>query len=386
MWLDCTVENKREYWWTYFLIPWIAGFIGYFTNVLALQMTFYPIEFWGWELFRIKEQPWGLFGWQGIIPSKAEKMASISFELFTTKLFHLREIFMRLDPVRFSQVMSDSILLMMDTIVEEVAMQYMPRVWTNLPKEVRDDIIVATEAEADSFMAEFMADLLDHVEDVIDIKDMTVSTCVANKNLIVQIFQECGEKEFIFIRRSGFYFGFLFGLLQLLVWYFIPWGWIMPTAGFLVGWVTNWLALKVIFRPLRPHKFLCWTVQGIFLKRQAEVSETFARIVMTEILHVKAMWDCIFTGPLSANFFAMLRAHTLVFTDKLIADLQPIAIASLGAENFARMKEDIAQKVIDKLPTIIDNCYQYTQEALDMENSVREKMKELSPEDFEGVL
>lgn len=61
----------------------------------------------------------------------------------------------------------------------------------------------------------------------------------------------------------------------------------MPVAGFLVGWVTNYLALKVIFRPLEPKQILCWTVQGIFLKRQHEVSATFARVIITEILHIK---------------------------------------------------------------------------------------------------
>ena len=57
-------------WWQYFIIPWVAGLVGYFTNVLALEMTFYPVEFWGIEIFRIKTEPWGLFGWQGIIPTK----------------------------------------------------------------------------------------------------------------------------------------------------------------------------------------------------------------------------------------------------------------------------------------------------------------------------
>jgi ATP-dependent Zn protease len=109
-------------------------------------------------------------------------------------------------------------------------------------------------------------------------------------------------------------------------------------------------------------------------------------MVMCEILHVKAIWDAVFTGPLSANFFSMLRAHTLVFTDKMVAEIRPIAIAALGAEKFAQMKEDIAQKVIDKLPSIIDQSYAYTQEALDMENTVREKMQELTPKEFEGVL
>lgn len=82
----------------------------------------------------------------------------------------------------------------------------------------------------------------------------------------------------------------------------------------------------------------------------------------------------------------MLRAHTLVFTDRLIAEIQPFAVAGLGADTFARMKEDIAQKVIDYLPSIIDQSYEYTQEALDMENTIRSKMQELDPPEFEGVL
>ena len=226
----------------------------------------------------------------------------------------------------------------------------------------------------------------EHVEDVVDIKEFTVRYCVENKHLLVKIFQECGEQEFIFIRRSGLYFGFLFGLFQMGIWFVYPEPWILPVAGFLVGWFTNYIALKVIFRPLEPRQICCFSVHGIFLKRQAEVSKVFARVIMTEILHIKAIWDAIFTGPLSANFFAMLRAHTLVFTDKLVAEIQPLAVASLGADQFAKMKEDIAQKVLDRIPGIIDNSYVYSEKVLDMENTVATKMSEISSAEFEGVL
>ena len=170
------------------------------------------------------------------------------------------------------------------------------------------------------------------------------------------------------------------------IWFVYDASWILPTAGFLVGWVTNYLALKVIFRPLHPRNVCGYEVLGIFLKRQNEVSETFARVIITEILHIKAIWEAVFTGPLSANFFAMLRAHTLVFTDKLVAEIKPLAIAAMGAETFARMKEDIAQKVIDGLPDIIDRSYQYSQKALDMETEIRTKMQALPAHEFEGVL
>ena len=83
----------------------------------------------------------------------------------------------------------------------------------------------------------------------------------------------------------------------------------------------------------------------------------------------------------------MLRAHSIIFTENLIGDLlRHIAVAAMGAEEFSKMKEDIATKVMKKLPSIIDQSYEYTTEALDMENSIKTKMQNLSSIEFEGVL
>jgi len=373
-------------WWQYFLVPWIDGFVGYITNVLALQMTFAPLEFVGIQLFRLPGQPWGLFGWQGIIPTKAKKMASISFDLITNQLLDIQEIFNQVDPIEFAKVMDDAILLLMDKVINEVAMETMPQTWGNIPQAVKDDIIVTADNESSAFMTEFMKDMQAHIDDIVDIKEMSVNACVQNKHLIVKIFKECGDKEFDFIRNSGFYFGGMFGLVHMVVYMFYPANWVMPIFGLLVGTATNYVALKVIFSPLNPKRFCGITFQGIFLKRQKEVSEIFARVICVEILHIKAIWNAIFQGSRSKNFTAMLRAHTLVFTDKLVAEIEPLAVAALGSEKFLQMKEDIARKVTEKLPDVIDNSYEYTQNAMNMEQIIKEKMAELSPEDFEGVL
>ena len=380
-------ENCYE-WWQFFIMPFIAGFVGWITNVIALEMTFRPINFFGIELFRIKDQPWGFFGWQGIIPAKAEKMASTCFDLITTKLLNVQEQFNRLDPKRFSEVMESGLLLLIDEVLDEVGMEYMPHIWMDLPQDVKDELVVVADLSSSNFLTAFMADMVAHIEDVVDIKEMTVSACVRERRLMVTVFKQCGEKEFNFIRHSGFYFGFLFGCIQMTIWFFYTGSWILPIAGFLVGWATNWLALKVIFRPLYPTKFLCWTVQGIFLKRQKEVSEAFARVACVEVLHVKAVWDAIFTGPLCNNFFAMLRAHAIVFTEELVGagGLKPFAVAALGADKYAAMKESIAHKICEKIPSIIDQSYQYMTDALHMEETINDRMTKISAEEFEGVL
>lgn len=313
-------------------------------------------------------------------------MASICFDLMTTKLLNLKEIFDRLDPKRFSEVMEDPILLMLDSIVEEVAMKYMPNVWTMLPKRVKDEIVVVMNIESETFLTTFMEDVKEHIDDVLDIKTMTVAACVREKRLVNKIFQECGDKEFTFIRRSGFYFGFLFGLIQMGVFFVYDAVWVLPFFGFCVGWATNWLALKVIFRPLNPVKVGCLTIHGIFLKRQNEVSETFARVNCVEILHTKAIWEEMLTGPKSKNFFAMLRAHSIVFTEKLVGGMKPLTIAAMGSQQYTEMKEEIATKIAEKIPSVMPHSYEYTTEALDMENTIRERMQKLSYPEFEGVL
>ena len=368
--------------------PFISGLVGYITNVVALWMTFGPLEFWGIPLFRIPNEPWGIIGWQGIIPTKAEKMAGICFDLMTTRLFRMKEIFQRLDPKRFAIEMEDGLLLVLDKVISEVAMEYMPKVWQSLPEDVKTDVVITTDSETSNFLTQFMKDMQEHVDDVIDIKDMTVDACVKNKRLVVKIFKECGDKEFIFIRQSGFYFGFLFGCFQTLLWFFYNEPWILPFAGFLVGWITNFLALKVIFRPLEPTTILPGVkIQGIFLKRQKQVSETFARVVCVEILHMRAIWDAIFHGPYAANFFALLRAHTLVFLEKLLAEISTVAITAMGSSRrYAEMKECMAKKILEELPNIIDQSFAYSQEALDMERTIASRMSQLPPDEFEGVL
>lgn len=373
-------------WWKYFIMPWMAGIVGWITNIIALKMTFYPTEFVGVELFRLKDQPWGLFGWQGIIPAKAAKIAGKAIDILTAKLLNVKEVFDRLDAAEFSRSLESGSILMIDDIINEIGNEYMPSVWNGLPKEVRDEVVALAFKECPEFLSHLMVDMQQNVYEILDLKHMAVTACVKNKGVLNQIFQEVGEKEFTFIERSGFFFGFIFGAFQSLVMYFYTQSWLYPVFGFAVGWFTNFVALKVIFKPTDPVKICGSTIHGIFLKRQKEVSSTYARVVCVEIVHTKAMWDAILNGPKKSNFYAMLRAHTIVFTEKLVQGIKPFALVALGDDQFGELKECVANKVIERIPTIIDESYIYATEAMALEETIKERMKKLSSEEFESVL
>ena len=62
---------------TYLLIPCVAALVGWFTNWLAVQMIFYPIQFRGIPIYQRPEVPLGFLGWQGIIPCKTRPMTEV---------------------------------------------------------------------------------------------------------------------------------------------------------------------------------------------------------------------------------------------------------------------------------------------------------------------
>ncbi|MEL0027686.1 MAG: DUF445 domain-containing protein, partial [Perlucidibaca sp.] len=75
--MDALIAEFKADMWLYISIPFISGIIGYVTKVVAIKMMFYPINFWGIKPF---------LGWQGIVPRKAEKMATIAVDLMTERL------------------------------------------------------------------------------------------------------------------------------------------------------------------------------------------------------------------------------------------------------------------------------------------------------------
>ena len=63
-----------------------------------------------------------------------------------------------------------------------------------------------------------------------------------------------------------------------------------------------------------------------------------------------------------------------------------LAAAVLGEKAWRAAEDAATRRVLDDLPTHLPLVYAYSDEALDLENTLREKMQGLSGEEFEGVL
>lgn len=60
---------------------------------------------------------------------------------------------------------------------------------------------------------------------------------------------------------------------------------LFPIIGALIGWLTNRLAIKMLFYPRRPRRVLGFTLQGLIPRRKEELAIKVGEIVETELLN-----------------------------------------------------------------------------------------------------
>ncbi|MFT7613730.1 MAG: uncharacterized membrane protein YheB (UPF0754 family), partial [Parvicellaceae bacterium] len=174
----------------YLSIPVTSAVVGWGTNVLALKMMFYPLEFFGIKPF---------IGWQGIIPSKAEKMAKISVDLWTEKLINVKDMFSRIKPDAIAEEMRPEFDRIAKEMMDEVMEDQIPQVWAKVPEAAKGIAYARMSRDLPNIISEIMNDIKENIEEVFDLKDMIVSRLTSDKAMMNEIFLKCGKEEFKFI-------------------------------------------------------------------------------------------------------------------------------------------------------------------------------------------
>ncbi|MGH3434962.1 MAG: DUF445 domain-containing protein [Sciscionella sp.] len=359
-------------------MPIIAAVIGYVTKRVAIEMMYEPLEFKG-----IK----GTVGWQGVLPRNARRMATTAMDLLMNNLVNPKEMFARLDPNRVVEELEGPLLLAVDDVVREVLEQYQPNLWELIPEGAQNLLISRVRKEAPTLVRDLMTDVRNDIESVIDVREMAITACVRDKALLNRLIREVATPEMAFIARSGIYFGFIIGLIQMLTWALTKETIIMPIFGLCVGWLTDWFALKMIFLPREPVSiFGLFSIQGKFQRRKNEVAHDYANLIAKDVLTVHNVLEAALTGPKSDRLFAMIQRAVEHTIDAQTSFAKPFVVLATGSRRYREMKAAAARKAMAHVPDTLRYIEGYATDTLDVQNTIVAGMRELTPVEYEGLL
>lgn len=372
------VAEFQQHFWLYLSIPLIAGAVGYITKMLALEMMFRPLEFVGIR------PPW--LGWQGVVPRKAEKMASAATDLLIPRLFSVEELMQRLDPQRMVRELDAPLRAASEQLVREIGERYLPGFWTRLPAFAQRAAVTRLQEQIPEVAEQVWAELSRDPNRYFDIKHLLVSNLIKDKALLCEIFRNIGRKEFTFFRNAGWWFGLGLGLIQLACWMTWHQPWLMPLFGAFVGLTSDWIALQMLFRPLHPRRILGLKVQGKFIARQKEVARDYAALIAKELMTPANLVEEVLRGPLADQLVNLVHAQVKGAADAQLGIARPLVLYALGSDRYDEIRAHIVQRVLELMPEASRHVERYALDALDINNTIVARMERLTPEEFEGML
>jgi len=158
---------------------------------------------------------------------------------------------------------------------------------------------------------------------------------------------------------------------------------LMVLIGGLIGWSTNKIAIKMLFRPINPIKILFFTFQGVFPKRKDIMAISLADTIEKELLSKEVILNKILNKD---NMEEIKRNIMNTLLDKLAEKIPPMVKMFLG-DNLDQMIKDFFEKEGDTLfDEVIDQFKETGLENLNIREIVIERINDLDFIEFEKII
>lgn len=154
---------------------------------------------------------------------------------------------------------------------------------------------------------------------------------------------------------------------------------LIPIISALIGWFTNYIAIKSLFRPYKKVSFLGFTFQGVLSKRREKLAKKIAKVVASYLFSIRDIEEKI-KEPKSLN---QLTLGLKKVVDKHIVVNLPVMIKP--------MAEPLVNNILDKegehiIVSLAQEFISYLEKGLDVEQLVEEKLLAYDIKNLEVII
>lgn len=158
---------------------------------------------------------------------------------------------------------------------------------------------------------------------------------------------------------------------------------LFPLIGALIGWITNWLALRLLFRPHRPVGLLGLRLQGLLPRRRGELAATVARVVEQELLSREHLAARL----LAAGARDEIAAALVGAVREAVRGRMPVFVPRVLADGFMGYVEQVTREEVNRfsdqrLPDLLDGLLA----GMDVAATIRERLNALDLTELEALV
>lgn len=160
----------------------------------------------------------------------------------------------------------------------------------------------------------------------------------------------------------------------------------LPFIAAFIGWFTNWIAIKMLFHPKLPVRFLGLTIQGIFPKRQQQFAEKLGTLVAKELISFDEIALKINSPDTVKRVLPLVEEKVDHFIKTKLTEELPLLSMFINGKTLDNIKSGIVHEVELMFPALIGQLTEGMKEELDVERMVTQKVSNFSTDKLEEIL
>ncbi len=159
---------------------------------------------------------------------------------------------------------------------------------------------------------------------------------------------------------------------------------ILTIVGGLIGWITNILAIKLLFRPIKPVKIPILNIEilGLIPKRKNEIAANIGEVISNELLSMDDILDQALNNSNGENFNSYITDKIKnIINEKL--NIIPMPFRMMAAPYIDEILNKEVPNAVDKISVdLLDKA----KENVNIQEIVEEKINQLDLEKLEDII
>lgn len=152
------------------------------------------------------------------------------------------------------------------------------------------------------------------------------------------------------------------------------------------GWVTTWIAIKMLFHPRDPINILGIKIQGIFPKNQKLIAQKLGQVVSRELLSFAEIEKKVTDPENLSKLKPEIEKHIDSFLRDKLKDTFPMLSMFIGDKTINQLKAAFLMELESLFPVLMKSYMTKLEQELDLEKIVTEKVASFSSNKLEDIL
>jgi uncharacterized membrane protein YheB (UPF0754 family) len=158
-----------------------------------------------------------------------------------------------------------------------------------------------------------------------------------------------------------------------------------PFISALIGWFTNWVAVKMLFYPRMERRIMFMRIQGVFPKRKKVLGERLGKIVAKELFSKEVIKEKIDNEDVRAQLKGAILKEVENYLEEMRKSNKLLAMVA-GEGVVQNIKGKVGEKLDELIPKLMGQFANRIDEQLHIEQIVADRVDKFSHERLEQVL